>query len=78
ERSLTCLHHNYTTLVAILQNLTVAALAPPGQTVAALEALGDRSRRVIDHLVHRTPIASTGIYKSRIAEVWADHRGITA
>lgn len=76
SRSLKCLHTNSATLLALIQNLAVVALAPPDSIAVAAEVMADRARLIIDHLVKRTPIQGVSVYRSRLAEVWAGHRAL--
>lgn len=73
---LRCLHHNMATLLADVQNL--ATLTPATPTVPAAW-FQSRAAVVLNHLYRRAPLPETaGIYKSRLAELWLNHRGLAA
>jgi hypothetical protein len=68
-----CLHANTTTLLALLQNL----LTLQGGIGQYAEWYGSKADAVLRHLYQRNPYPSTDtVYKSRLAQVWLDKRGI--
>lgn len=73
---LRCLHQNFATLLAYIQNL--ATLIPLRPTVPA-EWFQGRAALILNHLYRRAPLPETNaIYKSQLAELWIAHLGLQA
>jgi hypothetical protein len=69
-----CLHHNITTLLAYMENL---AAVVSDQVTEPCRWFQSRAALVLNHLYRRKPLPATnGIYKSRVAEMWVDHRDL--
>ena len=69
-----CLHHNYATLLAYLENLATLTPAP---TTKACQWFQGRAAELLNHLYRRAPLPDTGgIYRSRLPEAWIDQRRI--
>lgn len=74
-RTAGCLHHNYTTLLAYLQNLTGLVTAPPSPEA---EWFRERAVWMMNHLYRAAPAPPVhAIYKSRLSALWLDERGLT-
>jgi hypothetical protein len=73
ERRHHCLHANATTLLALIENLRTLQ----GATGQYGDWYRDTAETVLRHLYRRTdhPSART-VYKSRLAQVWLDSRGL--
>lgn len=70
-----CLHHNYTMLLAYLQNLATLVITTP-----TVEAEWHRERAVwmLNHLYRAVPAPPVyAVYRSRVAHLWLDERGLT-
>jgi hypothetical protein len=71
-----CLHHNITTLLACIENLAAAVQQE------ATDAAGWFQRQaalLLNSLYRREPLpVVNGIYKSRVAQMWIEHRGLTS
>ena len=73
---LECLHRNITTLLACMENM--AAIVKPQATVAA-DWYQRQAALLLNHLYRREPLpVVNGIYKSRVAEMWIEHRDLAA
>lgn len=71
ERRQHCLHANMTTLLALIENLRTLH----GGTGQYAEWYGYKADAVLRSLYQRTDHPSVGsVYKSRLAQVWIDHR----
>jgi hypothetical protein len=71
-----CLHHNITTLLAIIQNL--ATLTPADVTEPA-RWFQLRAARVLNYVARRAELPDTKtIYKSRVGERWIHERALGA
>jgi hypothetical protein len=68
-----CLHHNITTLLAYMENL---AAVVPSRTTTACDWFLREAALILNHLYRREPLPDLGIYKSRLAEMRIDHRGL--
>ncbi|MDN5768181.1 MAG: hypothetical protein L0H96_11120 [Humibacillus sp.] len=70
-----CLHTNFATLLAYLENLrSVATDADPTEAVRWFRST---AQQTLDHLYRRAPLPKTGsIYRSRLPELWLDKRGL--
>jgi hypothetical protein len=73
-RTAGCLHHNYTMLLAYLQNL--AALVVTAPTVEA-QWFRERAVWMLNHLHRAVPAPPVySVYRSRLAQLWLDERGL--
>lgn len=71
---LRCLHQNFATLLAYMQNL--ATLMPAQPSVPA-EWFQGRAALILNHLYRRSPVPElNSIYKSQLAEMWIAHLGL--
>jgi hypothetical protein len=71
-----CLHHNITTLLACMENL--AAVVPHPAT-SACGWFQQQAALLLNCLYRRAPLpVVNGIYKSRAAEMWIEHRGLAS
>ena len=74
RRAAECLHHNITTLLACMENL--AAVVVTEQVTEACDWFQRQAALMLNHLYRREPLPKVnGIYKSRVAEMWIQHRG---
>lgn len=73
-RTAGCLHHNYTVLLAYLQNL--ASLVVTAPTIEA-EWYRERAVWMLNHIYRAVPAPpAQAIYRSRVAQLWLDERGL--
>lgn len=73
-RTAECLHHNYTMLLAYLQNLATLVVTTP--TVEA-EWYRERAVRMLNHLYRAAPAPPVhAVYRSRLAQLWLNERGL--
>jgi hypothetical protein len=71
-----CLHRNTATLQAYMENL---ATLLPATTTPSSNWFQGRAALMINSLVRRRPVpGSSSIYKSRVAEMWINHRELAA
>jgi hypothetical protein len=69
-----CLHYNYATLLAYLQNLTTLT---PATTTETCRWFQQRSAVLLNHLYRREPLPSTrSVYRSRLPQAWLDGRRV--
>ncbi|KQY44347.1 hypothetical protein [Cellulomonas sp. Root137] len=72
DQKLRCLHHNATTVLAQMQNLSTVLSGPRTTTC---EWFGKQAASVLSHLHRRAPLTESGtIYKSRLPELWIAQR----
>lgn len=72
-----CLHHNITTLLACMENM--AAIVRPEATTVAADWYQRQAALLLNHLYRRKPLPKVdGIYKSRVAGMWIEHRDLAA
>ncbi|MGO8955767.1 MAG: hypothetical protein ACLQFR_00110 [Streptosporangiaceae bacterium] len=70
-----CLHHNITTLLACMENLAAVVVAE--QVTEACDWFQRQAAVMLNHLYRRAPLPTVnGIYKSRVAEMWIQHRDL--
>jgi hypothetical protein len=71
-----CLHRNTSTLLAYIENL--AAVVVPEQTTQSGGWFQSRAASILNHLYRRKPLPEiNNIYKSRVAQMWIDHRDLS-
>jgi hypothetical protein len=70
-----CLHHNITALLAYMENL--AAVVETEQVTDACDWFQRQAALILNHLYRRAPLPTVNrIYKSRVADMWIQHRGL--
>ena len=76
QSRLVCLHHNITTLLACMENL---AAVVPQQATSACGWFQQQAALLLNCLYRREPLpVVNGIYKSRVAEMWIEHRSLAS
>jgi hypothetical protein len=71
-----CLHHNLTTLWAIMQNLLTL---PGADATESCRWFKSRAAIILTQLYHRSPLPFTGtVYKSRLPELWISRSGLAS
>jgi hypothetical protein len=73
---LECLHHNIAMLLACMENCA-AVVGRPGTEAAGW--FQQQAALLLNYLYRRAPLpGADGIYKSRAAEMWIEHRGLAS